>query len=197
MRLGTIGRFRPLHLGSAALLEDLCKNSDQAIIGIGSSNRYNFRNPFLAEETREMINEYLGPRYDNYDIRLIPDFGHVDSYKDGTRWAEEVKFQFGELDGFVTGNPWTETLLQDIYHIIKPEDVLDNKVYQYIHGKQVRMKMASKKNWEKYLPSEVTALIKRNGWDERVAREFGEEIIRHTFMLYTNLEIERENISLR
>lgn len=51
-KLGAIGRFKPLHLGAAAMLEALCENAEEVVIGIGSSNKYNLRNPFTAEESR-------------------------------------------------------------------------------------------------------------------------------------------------
>ena len=52
-RVGFIGRFKPLHKAAAIVLEEICKRSDHVIIGIGSANKYNYRNPFTAELSDE------------------------------------------------------------------------------------------------------------------------------------------------
>mgnify|MGYP002750839863 CR=1 FL=1 len=54
-RIGMVARWRPVHLGHAPILRALCDRATHALIGIGSSNRYDFRNPFTLEETIDMI----------------------------------------------------------------------------------------------------------------------------------------------
>ena len=58
-RVGLVGRFKPLHIGGFNLLDEACKKSDYVIIGIGSVNKYNSRNPFTPVETRQMIQRAL------------------------------------------------------------------------------------------------------------------------------------------
>lgn len=47
-RLGMIARWQPVHQGNAAVLRGVCGFSEQALIGIGSSNRSDLRKPFPA-----------------------------------------------------------------------------------------------------------------------------------------------------
>ena len=105
-RVGFIGRFKPLHNGAVAALDELCGRADVVKIGIGSSNKYNARNPFSSTETKEMINAVLHPGYTNYELIDIPDFAHIPQYKDGGKWKKYVLDHFGSLDYFVTANPY-------------------------------------------------------------------------------------------
>ena len=77
-RTGVIGRFKPLHNGGAMMLEAICRQAAHVTIGIGSSNKYNIRNPFTAAESEEMVRAFLADSYANYDIIHIPDFAHVE-----------------------------------------------------------------------------------------------------------------------
>lgn len=64
-----VARWKPVHLGHAPALEALVTSADEVLIGLGSSNRYDVRNPFTAEESAEMIRRVVGP---DAAIRLIP-----------------------------------------------------------------------------------------------------------------------------
>jgi hypothetical protein len=55
--LAMIARWKPVHIGHAAVLEGLVASAESVIIGIGSSNRYNAKNPFTAAETADMLRE--------------------------------------------------------------------------------------------------------------------------------------------
>jgi nicotinamide mononucleotide adenylyltransferase len=61
-RLGMIARWRPVHRGHLAVLRALCDAAAEALIGIGSANRYNLRNPFTLEETTDMLRLALAGR---------------------------------------------------------------------------------------------------------------------------------------
>src|SRR5512133_1003956 len=113
-RVAMVARWKPVHLGQAAVLRALCSGAGHALIGVGSSNRYNVRNPFTFEETESMLRLALasfplqGLRdtaatntppsrpTENYEIMPVPDLD------DGPRWRVMVKEMFGELDAFVT-----------------------------------------------------------------------------------------------
>src|SRR5689334_15734937 len=98
-RIAMIARWRPVHLGHASVLRALCRSGKHVLIGIGSSNRYNVRNPFTLEETQHMLNLVLD-EFKNYELIPVPDLD------DGPRWRLMIKEMFGELDLFVTENPY-------------------------------------------------------------------------------------------
>ena len=117
-KIGTIARFKPVHLGHAALLEAVCEQADEVLIGLGSINVYDLRNPFTAKESQEMIEALLKTRFSNYKFIEVPDFNN------GPKWAVEIKNLFGELDYFVTANDYVRELLKDIYTVIRPIEIV-------------------------------------------------------------------------
>ncbi len=172
-RIGVIGRFRPLHNSSAAMLESLCEISDHLIIGIGSINRYDERNPFTAEEVKSMIDSFLSSRFSNYSFRFIPDFGHIPKYNDGQRWKQEIISQFGNLDLFVSGNDYVRELLSEQYDCRHPLEFIPLEKRVPLSGTDVRIAMAMNIDWNGLVPKEVFDYLKSNHLVERFQNEFG------------------------
>lgn len=172
-KIGAIGRFRPLHTGSANMLDALCECSEHVIIGIGSANRYNARSPFTAEETRVMLDLYLSQRFSNYEIICIDDFGHMHGFRDGQRWQEEILRKYGALDTFVAGNPYVADLLKESYTITHPSMIVAPEKQGKVSGTLVRREMAKGGNWKQYIPEVVAAHMREHSLVERFRREFG------------------------
>jgi nicotinamide-nucleotide adenylyltransferase len=172
-KVGTIGRFKPLHLGGAAMLESLCEQAEQVIIGIGSCNRYDARNPFTADESHAMVDALLAPRYSNYSIVHIPDFGHMPEYLDGQRWREEVRRVYGQLDAFVSGDTYVRALLEPDYQVMHPVDLLAEERRLPLCATQVRLAMARGDDWQLMVRPEVAHYIVSHELDLRFRKEFG------------------------
>jgi nicotinamide-nucleotide adenylyltransferase len=165
-RIGMIARWKPVHLGHAAILRALCNRAEQAFIGIGSSNRYNARNPFTLDETHAMIQLVLA-EFANYRIIPVPDLD------DGPRWRVMVKELFGALDLFVTENPYVASLLKDDYRVARPIELVPAEERAPVDGSRVRRAMARGENWEPLVPQAVAQYIKSNHLDVRFREEFG------------------------
>ncbi len=174
-RLGVIGRFRPLHLGGAMMLETLCQQSEYVIIGVGSANKYNVRNPFTAADSVNMIDKYLSSQgYDNYEIFTIDDYAHIPEFSDGQKWKSEVKRHLGELDAFITGNPYSKNLLQEDYQIFHPGDMIPPEKWIWLRGTMVRVEMAKgSEMWKKMVPEVVVEYLVENNLVSRFQKEFG------------------------
>ncbi len=112
-----IARWKPVHLGHAAALKALAARGEEVLVGIGSSNRRDARNPFTAVETREMLQLVLDG-VPNVTLLDVPDLD------DGPRWRAMVVELFGRLDAFVTANPYVARLLADDYPILRPVDLV-------------------------------------------------------------------------
>ena len=175
-RAGIIGRFKPVHLSSAKILQAVCKSSDEVLIGLGSCNKYNLRNPFTVEESEEMVKIALKD-FDNYQIIQVPDFGHIYEYRDGTKWRDHVLETFGGLDYFVVGNPYVYNLFEGYYPRIHPFDLMESKSKKHFKGTGVRLEMARGRNWKKMVPEDIANYLVEKGLVERFRREFGEETI--------------------
>jgi len=169
-KAGAIGRFKPLHLGGAVLLEAVCENAEYAVIGIGSPNQYNARNPFTAEETKDMIKLVLD-RFDNYEIIEVPDLFNE------PKWIEQAKRLYENLDAFVSGNDYVAGLLKDQYKIIHPVEIVPAEKQIRVRATEVRYEIARGGNWEQHVPEKVAEYIRQNGLDERFRKEFGLETL--------------------
>ncbi len=165
-RIGMVARWRPVHLGHAPVLRALCRLADQALIGIGSSNRYDLRNPFTLAETLDMIRLVL-PDQVNYTLLPVPDLD------DGPRWREQLLALFGPLDLFVTENPYVARLMRADYRVARPVELVPEAERVAIDGTMVRRAMARGDNWQALVPPEIAAYLSARQLDERFRREFG------------------------
>ncbi len=187
-KVGAIGRFRPFHLGAYVMLDELCKQAQEVVIGIGSANIYDRRNPFTAEETETMIRAAL--HHDNYKIIHVPDFGYQQEHQDGQRWRQHVKEQFKELDLFVSGNAWVRDLLKDDYPVKAPAELIPRERWIPVKGSLVRITMARGGNdWKECVPEEVAMYLEQHHLVERFRKEFGLQ----TLSMLTELQHLRED----
>lgn len=172
-----IARWKPVHLGQEAVLRALCNGAGQVIIGVGSSNRYNARNPFTYEETEAMLRLVLPAietaEYANAKFAIVP----VPDLDDGPRWRIMVKEMLGELDAFVTDNPYVANLMKDDYRLMRPVDWLSPSECIKVDGSTVRAMMARGERWQDWVPERVAGYIEENELDERFRREFGLETL--------------------
>jgi nicotinamide-nucleotide adenylyltransferase len=165
-RIGMVARWQPVHRGHVPVLHTLCDRASQAIIGIGSSNRYNLRNPFTLEERADMVRLALAG-WGNYTLIPVPDLD------DGPRWGAMVIELFGPLDLFVTDNPYVSSLLAADYRVIRPVELVPADERVAIVGTMVRKEMACGDGWRELVPHEVADYIVARRLDSRFRREFG------------------------
>ena len=169
-RVAMIARWKPVHAGHAAVLSGLVASAESVIIGIGSSNRYNAKNPFTAAETADMLREALrGHR--NYTIVEVPDLD------DGPRWRVMVREMLGHLDLFVTANGYVRGLLMDDYTVVHPVSFVPPERRVRVSGTMVRAAMAEGGDgWRELVPAAVADLLVARGLVDRFRREFAGEI---------------------
>jgi len=165
-KIAMIARWRPVHNGHLPVLRALCQRAEQVIIGIGSANRYDLRNPFTLEETTDMLGLTLAD-FDNYTLAPIPDLD------DGPRWREMVKGLLGTLDLFITDNPYVFNLLKEDYRIERPVTLVPLNERIPLDGTTVRRAMARGEGWQSLVPSVVAEYMIDHQLDVRFRREFG------------------------
>lgn len=164
--LGMIARWRPVHLGQQVVLEALLEQAAWVKIGVGSSNTYDYRSPFTFEETSDMLQLVLG-KYSNYEIIAVPDLFN------GPKWRSMVLELFGELDLFVSDNPYVTELMKNDYEIIKPVRLVPMEKRIAVSGTMVRKAMARGEDWQSMVPKQVSDYLLKNGLDHRFREEFG------------------------
>lgn len=166
-RVAVVARFKPVHAGHAAMLRAVAARSSELTIGLGSCNRYNMRNPFTAAESAEMIRLALGEPAQRCRLIEIPDLD------DGPRWKEMVRGLLGELDLFVTANPYVRSLMQEHYKVVHPLLLIPVEEQVPVDGTMVRTAMARGESWLHLVPDIVSQYIVQNGLDVRFKKEFG------------------------
>ena len=169
-RIAMIARWKPVHLGHLPVLHALCGSAEHAFIAIGSSNRYNSRNPFTLEETVDMLRLALAGR-GNYTLMPVPDLD------DGPRWRLMVRDIFGALDAFVTDNPYVAHLLREDYLLLRPVALVPLEARVAVDGTMVRRELARGGDWRALVPPEIADYITAHHLDERFRREFGLETL--------------------
>ena len=172
-RVATIARFKPVHFGHATVLEAICEQASEGIIGIGSSNIHDLRNPFTAKESAEMVDLVLKKRFSNYELVEITDWNN------GPKWREMGLGLFGKLDYFVTANEYVRELLKDDYKIVHPLEIIPEDRRVPIDGTLVRITMAKGGAWEQLVPAEVSSYLRENKIDERFCTEYGLATLAH------------------
>lgn len=192
--VGLIGRFRPLHKGAASMLEFACEQANHVVIGIGSSNRNDVRNPFTYEEVAGMIHAHMGPRHQNYTIVPVRDFGPAEGFTNDDRWVEEVKETIADVDVILTGNPYVQATLENHYAIADPFESMPLERQHATEGTRVRMKMAGDWNWEHDVPSEVVQYIKTRHLDQRFREKYGAETLQRNYLMTRTCESERAKV---
>ncbi len=169
-RIGMVARWQPVHRGHAAILRALCARAAQALIGIGSANRHDARNPFSLEETTDMIRLVLDG-HENYTLVPVPDLD------DGPRWRALVVDLLEPLDLFVTDNAYVANLLAEDYRVVKPVELVPADARAPIDGTMVRRAMARGDSWRELVPPKIADYIADGRLDERFRREFGLHVL--------------------
>jgi nicotinamide mononucleotide adenylyltransferase len=165
-RVGLVCRFKPVHKGHEAMLEALCERAKKVVIGLGSPNRKDARNPFSADESARMIELVLAPRFRNYELVLVPDLG------DGPRWRELVASLMGELDVFVTANDYVRLLLEGVYPIEHPGRIVPVARHVAIDGTMVRAAILAGEDWRQLVPPVVARYLDEQGIVARYRHQF-------------------------
>jgi nicotinamide-nucleotide adenylyltransferase len=162
-----IGRWQPLHVGQARVLEALAAlPARHLVLVVGSSDRHEPRNPFTTSERIEMLRMALGEDA-RWRIVAVPDLD------DGQRWTALLSGLVGAVDLLVTDNPYVRSLVATRCKVIRPVDLLPRDRWVAVDGTTVRRAMARGEAWRELVPPAVAELIKRRGLDDRFRREFG------------------------
>ena len=140
-----IGRFQPFHLGHLDAMLFGLSRVENLFICIGSSNRSNERkNPFSAEERREMITLSIEPSItDRIKIFDIPDVG------DHEKWTFEIDKIVPKYDVIFTNDEFTKTLFGKRKISVISVVLKDREKFS---GTNIRNLIIEDKNWRDLVP---------------------------------------------
>jgi nicotinamide-nucleotide adenylyltransferase len=140
-----IGRFQPFHLGHLDAVLFGLSRVENLFICIGSSNKSNERkNPFSAEERREMITLSIEPSItDRIKIFDIPDVG------DHEKWTFEIDKTVPKYDVVFTNDEFTKTLFEKRKISVISVVLKDREKFS---GTNIRNLITEDKNWRDLVP---------------------------------------------
>ncbi len=140
-----IGRFQPFHLGHLDAVLFGLSRVENLFICIGSSNKSNERkNPFSAEERREMITLSIEPSIINrIKIFDIPDVG------DHEKWTFEIDKIVPKYDVVFTNDEFTKTLFEKRKISVISVVLKDREKFS---GTNIRNLITEDKNWRDLVP---------------------------------------------
>lgn len=152
-----IGRFQPFHFGHLYLIKKALTVSDNLIIGIGSSNRTDVKNPLPWQMRRKMIEKVIKKEKLNGKItKIIPlkDFFHDE------KWLNNVVKKTGGFDLVVGNNDWVNRIMRDGGKKVMRVPYYKRYLYE---GEKIRRLMNENKEWRsrvpKYLAEDVKIII--------------------------------------
>lgn len=140
-----IGRFQPFHKGHLSAVKFALSKVDKLWIGIGSSNKSNeIRNPFTADERKEMIlssldQETLG----RVTIYYVPDTG------DHERWTFHVDSIVPQYGMVFSNDDFTISLYQKRGIRVVQVPLLQR---EKVSGTNIRQMIAEGKDWQPLVP---------------------------------------------
>lgn len=184
--IGAVFRFQPLHNVHAAILRAMAERDDDLVVGVGSAQARDARNPWSADERVRMIRALL-PGHPSLRIEPL-----VDLY-DGPRWRLQALERLGPLDRLVSANGYVRKLLGGDYRLVHPLELIAPSP---VSGSRVRLAMARAQPWERDVPREVADLLRREGLVERFVRDFGADVLAH-HSTNSTLALNEENDHVR
>lgn len=149
-----IGRFQPFHKGHLYAVEYALRNSDILNIGIGSANKsHEERNPFTAEERKEMILSSLSrDLVQKAKIHFIPDVG------DDRQWFDGVRLIVAGYNVVFSNDPLTVKIHKE-RGVMAVEVPLQHRAM--VSGTNVRRMMVEGEAWDSILPDGTIRVLER------------------------------------
>jgi len=158
-----IGRFQPFHLGHLAAVKFALTQVDNLAIGIGSSNRFGEkRNPFSAEERKEMIESSV----ESSDLKKCKIY-FVPDVNDHAKWTYHVDSIIPKYDVVFSNDDFTHELYKK--RGIKVVSV-PLKQREILSGTDIRQKIATGQSWKEFVPDGTAKVLAKINAQDRLAK---------------------------
>ena len=150
-----IGRFQPFHLGHKFLIEEALKVCDKIIIGIGSSNITDGRNPYSYRKRKQILSEFVKhEKMQNRVLKIIPIVDHPDD----DVWLKILHKKIKNVDVVIGDNEWVNGIFEKAGTAVIRIGFLDR---ERLEGKLIRKLMDENKKWEDRTLSYILPLLEK------------------------------------
>ena len=161
MRSLLLGRFQPFHCGHLEVVRDMARESEYAVIAIGSSQySHSLENPFTAGERITMISRTMAKEgIKNYHLVAIEDIHRY------AVWVSHVKSQVPKFDTVYAHNPLSIRLFKEGGFKVLELELYEPDKYS---GTEIRRRMIANEEWRGLVPAPVAELIDEVNGVERL-----------------------------
>ena len=158
-----IGRFQPFHNGHLSAVKFALSKVDKLWIGIGSSNKSNeIRNPFTADERKEMILSSLDREtLSRVAIYYVPDTG------DHERWTFHVDSIVPQYGMVFSNDNFTILLYQKRGIQVVQVPLLQR---EKVSGTNIRQMIAEGKDWQPLVPEGTRNVLVKIDANRRISQ---------------------------
>lgn len=133
-----LGRFQPFHRGHRYLVERALEQCGSVIIGVGSANVQDEKNPFTFEERKKQIVEAL--KKQNYFSRITSIISLDDNPNDGI-WLSQLLKKIGKIEVVFGNNEWPNGIFESAGFKVVRVPLYKRNIYE---GTKIRAKLHKK-----------------------------------------------------
>jgi nicotinamide-nucleotide adenylyltransferase len=147
-----VGRFQPFHKGHLEVIEEILKEHDSVIIGIGSAQySHTLQNPFTAGERHLMISNTLEHER-IFNFYIIP----IEDVNSNPLWVAHVESLTPKFKNVYTNNPLVKRLFFEKNYNVKSMELINRVEWS---GTRIRERMINGENWKRDVPDTVAEII--------------------------------------
>ncbi len=159
-----VGRFQPLHKGHEYAINYILEREDELIIAVGSAQEnFTLKNPLTCGERIEILWEYLKRKdiLDRCVVCAVPDINN------NFLWPRHVMSLVPRFDVVYSGNLLVLTLFENMG--IRTHRITEINRGEY-SGTIIRERIIQGKPWEHLVPKEITPVLERLNFVERIRK---------------------------
>ncbi|WP_292468585.1 nicotinamide-nucleotide adenylyltransferase [Methanolobus sp.] len=146
-----IGRFQPFHLGHYSIIQNIARDVDEVVIGIGSAQKsHEPKNPFTAGERVMMIRHSLEDA--NVKHYAIP----LEDLQRNAVWVSHIISMTPPFDVVYSNNPLVVRLFKEAGIPVEQPPMYQREGYS---GSEARRRMLNDEDWRSLVPEAVADVI--------------------------------------
>jgi len=133
-----LGRFQPFHRGHRYLIEKALEQCESVVIGVGSANVQDEKNPFSFEERKKQISKAL--KKQNY-VSKITSIIPLDDNPNDDIWLAELLKKTSKIDVVFGNNEWPNGIFEKAGFVVVRVPLYRRDIYE---GTKIRAKLRQK-----------------------------------------------------
>ncbi|WP_256546544.1 nicotinamide-nucleotide adenylyltransferase [Halobellus inordinatus] len=162
MRGFYIGRFQPYHNGHHRMVEEIAREVDELVLGIGSAgDSHSPRNPFTAGERVMMVTKSVS------DLDITTYAVPIEDLDRNSVWVSHVQSMSPAFDVAYSNNPLVIQLFSEAGVEVRQSPMFNRDV---LEGAELRSRMIHGEDWQRLVPDPVVDVVEEINGIERIQR---------------------------